>query len=74
MQEVEQFKWWLPPGQGRKKPYLSSWHMTAEEAAKRGALRPETTSRMVIRRPETAQEAIEMQRRTDTSVWAGAKR
>lgn len=41
------FRWWLPPGPGRKAPYLSSWHMTAADAAQRGALRPEPSTRRI---------------------------
>lgn len=47
----EVFRWYLPPkpwAGPRAKPYLSSWHMDAAEAAKLGALRPDPTSRVVL--------------------------
>jgi hypothetical protein len=50
MKQVELFKWWLPAPawKPKGKPYLSSWLMTKEDAEKRGAIRPELSTRMVI--------------------------
>lgn len=61
MKRVEVFRWYLPARTERGKPYLSSWHMTAEAAAARGALRPEPTSRIVRELPETAAELRDAQ-------------
>ena len=61
MKTVEVFRWYLPPRAGagpRAKPYLSRWKMTAEEAAARGALRPEPATRELRDVPETAQEQL----------------
>jgi hypothetical protein len=52
MPEIILYRWYLPPRFGKGKPYLSTDHMDAETAAKRGAIRPEPTSRMVVRTEE----------------------
>jgi hypothetical protein len=60
MRETEFFLWWLPPEPHRgprAKPRLSTYKMSAEEAAKRGALRAEPTSREVRMIPETREES-----------------
>jgi hypothetical protein len=56
VKRVETFRWYLPARTERGKPYLSRWHMTAEDAAARGALRPEPTSRIVRELPDTEDE------------------
>ena len=71
--EIEQFKWYLPAKLPRRKPYLSRWRMTAQEAAAQGAFRPELTSRMVIRIAETELEAGLHRLSTDTSPGAAAR-
>jgi hypothetical protein len=73
MKQIEQFKWYLPARNPRGKPYISGWHMTAEEAAKRGALRPEPGTRMVIDVGETPDEIELVRLRTDTSPSAAAR-
>ncbi len=67
MREVEFFKWWLPPPPGRKQPYLSSWVMTAQDAAQRGALRPEPSTRVVRQMAESPQEVRQVLELSDTS-------
>lgn len=60
MRPVEFFRWYLPPEPHRgprAKPRLSSYAMSAEEAARVGALRPEPTSREVRLIPETPEES-----------------
>jgi hypothetical protein len=47
--EIELFRWWLPPNSWRRQEYLSSYHMTREQAALAGALRADLASRMVVR-------------------------
>lgn len=49
MTETELYRWYLPPRFADGKPYLSSSHMDATEAAKLGAIRPEPASRIVLR-------------------------
>lgn len=49
MHDIELFRWWLPPTAWRRHAYLSSNHMTRAQAALAGALRAETTSRLVVR-------------------------
>jgi hypothetical protein len=59
MRAVEYFLWYLPPEPHRgprAKPRLSTYKMSAEDAAKRGAIRPEPTSREVRMIPETREE------------------
>jgi hypothetical protein len=56
MKRVEVFRWYLPNANPRGKPYLSRWHMNAEEAAARGAIRPEPSSRIVRDLPDTEDE------------------
>lgn len=59
MRRVEYHRYWLPPRPGsgpRAKPYLSSWPMDAEAAAKLGAIRPEPSTREVRELPETEAE------------------
>jgi hypothetical protein len=53
---VEVFRWYLPNANPRGKPYLSRWHMSAEDAAKQGAIRPEPSSRIVRELPESEEE------------------
>lgn len=69
MKDVETWRWFLPRGPGRK-PYLSRWHMTEEEAAARGAIAREPTSRRVIRVGETVIERELLRLGTDTSPGA----
>lgn len=73
MRQVEYHRWYLPGRTPRSKPYLSSWKMTAEEAAQRGAIRPEPTSREVREIPETPEEEAQHRLRTDTSVAAAER-
>ena len=59
MRSVEYYRWYMPvePWRGpRAKPRLTSYHMDAEMAAERGALRPEPNSRQVRQIPETREE------------------
>lgn len=58
MKSVEHHRYWLPPPawKPKGKPYLSRDLMDADQAAKRGALRPEPSTRQVIEVPETAAE------------------
>jgi hypothetical protein len=57
MKLTEFFYWWLPPDAWSKKPRLSKWKMTRDEAEKRhpGAT-PDLSSREVRECPETPQE------------------
>jgi hypothetical protein len=74
MKKVEVFKWYLPPRVGsgpRAKPYLSRWKMTAEDAAARGAIRPEPTSRELLAIAETPEEEKQLRRAGDTSALGG---
>lgn len=73
VKQVEQFKWFLPGRTPLAKPYLSSWHMTADEAKARGALRPDLSTRTVIDVAETPEEQREIMARTDTSKWGGTR-
>jgi hypothetical protein len=50
MPDIELFNFWMPPAPGKKKPRLSSWKMTREEAAARGLTEPDLSTREV-RRP-----------------------
>lgn len=59
MRTVAYYRWWLPPEPWRgprAKPRLSTYKMSAEEAAERAAIRPEPTTREVRLIPETAEE------------------
>jgi hypothetical protein len=56
MKQVEVFRWYLPNPNPRGKPYLSRWHMTAVDAAKHGAIRPEPTSRKMMEVPDSDEE------------------
>ena len=58
MKQVEFFNWLLPPDAWNKKPRLSSWKMSAEEAQARypGAT-PDLTSREVRNCLEPAENA-----------------
>jgi hypothetical protein len=56
MKRVETFRWYLPARSARGKPYLSAWHMSAQEAATRGALRADPASRILRDVPETDAE------------------
>jgi hypothetical protein len=67
MRQVEFFKWWLPPAKPKGKPYLSSWEMDAEQAAQRGAIRPEPSTRIVRKMAETPEEEVQLRRLSDTS-------
>lgn len=74
MKTVEHYRWLLPakPWSGpRAQPYLSAWPMSAEDAAKLGAIRPDLSTRTVIQIPETPEEEAELRRRTDTSALGG---
>ena len=56
MKDVEVYKWWLPPkpwGGPRARPYLSSWKMSREEAAKHGAIEPDLNTREVCVKSES---------------------
>ena len=57
MKQVEFYRWWLPPDRMNKKPRLSSWKMSREEAEKRypGAT-PDERTREVRDCPETPEE------------------
>lgn len=56
MREVEYFRWWVT-APGRKRPYLTSFPMTAEDAAKcYTSARPEISTRELRSLPETAEE------------------
>jgi hypothetical protein len=70
MKQVEYHLWFLPGKTPRSKPYLSRWKMTAEDAAKLGAIRPEPTSLEVRDVPETEDDRLELMRRTNTAVHA----
>jgi hypothetical protein len=77
MKQVETFQWKLPPkpwAGPRAKPYISSWKMTREEAAKHGAIEPVLESRDVQLVAETPEEAAEVRQQSDTSVWSGKPR
>jgi hypothetical protein len=57
MRRVEVAFYFLPPHPGRRtKPYASSWKMTAEEAAARGAVGMVPGSLEVREIPETDEE------------------
>lgn len=74
MKTVEQFRWYLPPKQWagpKARPYLSSWLMDADTARRYGALRPEPSTRTVIRGPETPEEEAQLRRAGDTSALGG---
>lgn len=57
MKSVEFYRWFLPPDRMNKKPRLSSWKMSAQEAQARypGAT-PEPTSREVREVPDAPGE------------------
>jgi hypothetical protein len=55
MLEVEYFRWLLPARFAGGKPYLSSWKMSAAEAAARGAIAPDLASREVRKIPEAGE-------------------
>jgi hypothetical protein len=59
VKQVEFFRFWLPPNAWNKKPYLSTYRMTVEEAAQRfpGA-KPDPLTREVRNCPETPEEAL----------------
>lgn len=69
MKEVEYHHWYLPNKNPRGKPYLSRWKMSAEDAAARGAIRPEPSSREVRMHAETDAEREEQRRLTDTAAF-----
>jgi hypothetical protein len=74
MKHEELFFWWLPPAPSagpRAKPYLSRFRMSRAQAAERGALHPEISSRVVIEVAETPEEELELRQRTDTSIVSG---
>lgn len=60
MRTVTLHKYYLPPRSAspRAKPYASSWRMTAEDAAKRGALGIVPGSAMEIEQAETFEEQM----------------
>ena len=67
MKEVETFRWYMPAPAWkgpRAKSYLTSYHMTVDEARARGAIEAERSSRQLRRVPETAEDL----RHTDTSA------
>jgi hypothetical protein len=55
VREVEFHRYWVS-APGRKRPYLTSFHMTAQAAAKYQDARPEPSSRTVRQMPETEAE------------------
>lgn len=63
MRQVEYFRWWIT-APGRKKAYLTSFHMDAETAQQRHpAARPEPSTRVLREVPETpAEEAAALAR------------
>jgi hypothetical protein len=74
MKEVEQFRWYLPPkpwAGPKAREYLSNWAMTAEEAAKHGAIRPDPSTRTVLKIAETPAEEAQLRRMDDTSALGG---
>lgn len=74
MRNVEIFKWYMPPPAHkgpRAKPYLTAYHMDADTAKERGAIRPEPSSRMVIQKAETPEEDEQLRRAIDTSNQGG---
>jgi hypothetical protein len=71
MKQVETYRWKLPPkpwNGPRAKPYISSWKMTREDAAKHGAIEPVLESREVLMVAETLEEEAELRRLSDTSA------
>lgn len=50
--KVERFRWWLPPRFPGGRDRVSSWRMSAEQAAKHGALRPDLDSRELVDVPD----------------------
>lgn len=52
MKEVEYFRWWVT-APGRRREYLTSFAMSAEEAARYPGARPEPATREVRRLPES---------------------
>ncbi|MES2888686.1 MAG: hypothetical protein V4739_11815 [Pseudomonadota bacterium] len=59
MKHVEVFTWLMPPPAWtpKAKPYRSRWKMTAEQAAKRGAIEP-CPGTMEIRKELETQEEV----------------
>jgi hypothetical protein len=58
MRQVEYFRWWVT-APGRRRPYLTSFPMDAETAARQypGA-KPELATRQMRDLPETAEEQL----------------
>lgn len=56
MRTVEYARYFLPPRPGRRTPYASSWLMSPEEAAERGALRQVPGTAEIRQIPETDEE------------------
>jgi hypothetical protein len=74
MKQIEVSKWYLPPkpwAGPRAQPYLSSWVMSADDAAKHSAIRPEPSTRTLIQVPETPEEEAQLRRAGDTSHLGG---
>lgn len=61
MRRIAYSKFLLPPGPGRRSPYVSGWKMSAAEAAARGAVGivPGTTE--IREEPETEDERRQAQ-------------
>lgn len=75
MKVAEFYNFTLPPDAWNKKPHLSRWKMTMEEAAARypGAV-PDLLSKEVRRLPETDEERIDMNTSLHTKIdnrWPG---
>ncbi len=51
MEEVEYFRWMLPPSPWSKKPYASTWEMTREQAEQRHPGATPILSTRVVRTP-----------------------
>lgn len=60
MQTVEYFRWWVS-SPGCKRPYLTSFVMSAEEAQRYPGARPEPSTRIVRQVPETEEERLAAQ-------------
>jgi len=70
MKQIEVCLWWLPPKRWEgpsAKPYLSSWKMSAEEAAAHKAIRPDLTSRELRQLSGTKDKQRQLLQETDTS-------
>ncbi|GAB3763444.1 hypothetical protein GCM10028796_16940 [Ramlibacter monticola] len=56
MRRITFARYYLPPGPGRRKPYPSTWKMSPEEAAERGATEIVQGSEEVRDVPESDEE------------------